>query len=142
MGKGVLPDDHPMCIAAARSKFVNFRRILHISEHYLINLNRNIMNSILFFSFRALQQADVILLLGARLNWILHFGIPPRFNPDVKIIQVTVDTIDSFFSYVSNMHICRALVPIIRKTDTENANRAHFRSSITRTEELCNVCRR
>ena len=88
MGKGVLPDDHPMCIAAARSKFVNFRRILHISEHYLINLNRNIMNSILFFSFRALQQADVILLLGARLNWILHFGIPPRFNPDVKIIQV------------------------------------------------------
>lgn len=26
----------------------------------------------------ALQRADVILLLGARLNWILHFGRPPR----------------------------------------------------------------
>ena len=37
---------------------------------------------------RALLQADVILLLGARLNWILHFGLPPRFNPHVKIIQV------------------------------------------------------
>ena len=37
---------------------------------------------------RALQEADVILLLGARLNWILHFGAPPRFRPDVKIIQV------------------------------------------------------
>ena len=36
----------------------------------------------------ALQQADVILLLGARLNWILHFGRPPRFDPKVKIIQV------------------------------------------------------
>uniref|UniRef100_A0A3Q3EV69 2-hydroxyacyl-CoA lyase 1 n=1 Tax=Labrus bergylta TaxID=56723 RepID=A0A3Q3EV69_9LABR len=56
MGKGVLPDDHPNCVAAARS--------------------------------RALLQADVVLLLGARLNWILHFGLPPRFDPDVKIIQV------------------------------------------------------
>ncbi|CAL8247056.1 unnamed protein product [Lota lota] len=56
MGKGVLPDDHPNCVAAARS--------------------------------RALLHADVILLLGARLNWILHFGLPPRFNPHVKIIQV------------------------------------------------------
>lgn len=26
----------------------------------------------------ALQKADVILLLGARLNWILHFGRPNR----------------------------------------------------------------
>lgn len=38
----------------------------------------------------ALQKADVILLLGARLNWILHFGRPPRYAADVKIIQVTV----------------------------------------------------
>jgi 2-hydroxyacyl-CoA lyase 1 len=37
---------------------------------------------------RALLKADVILLLGARLNWILHFGLPPRFNPQVKLIQV------------------------------------------------------
>jgi len=38
----------------------------------------------------ALKSADVILLLGARLNWILHFGKPPRFSPDVKVIQVDV----------------------------------------------------
>jgi 2-hydroxyacyl-CoA lyase 1 len=38
----------------------------------------------------ALKEADVILLLGARLNWILHFGEPPKFKPDVKIIQVDV----------------------------------------------------
>ncbi|CAM4698569.1 unnamed protein product [Leuciscus chuanchicus] len=56
MGKGVLPDDHSNCVAAARS--------------------------------RALLQADVVVLLGARLNWILHFGFPPRFSPHVKIIQV------------------------------------------------------
>lgn len=35
-----------------------------------------------------LQQSDVILLLGARLNWMLHFGKPPRFQPDVKMIQI------------------------------------------------------
>jgi 2-hydroxyacyl-CoA lyase 1 len=38
----------------------------------------------------ALQKADVILLLGARLNWMLHFGQPPRFNPNIKIIQVSI----------------------------------------------------
>uniref|UniRef100_A0A3B4DME8 2-hydroxyacyl-CoA lyase n=1 Tax=Pygocentrus nattereri TaxID=42514 RepID=A0A3B4DME8_PYGNA len=58
MGKGVLPDDHPNCVSAARS--------------------------------RSLLQADVVLLLGARLNWILHFGFPPRFSPNVKVIQVDV----------------------------------------------------
>ena len=36
----------------------------------------------------ALKDADCILLLGARLNWMLHFGKPPRFDPNVKIIQV------------------------------------------------------
>jgi 2-hydroxyacyl-CoA lyase 1 len=38
----------------------------------------------------ALRAADVILLLGARLNWILHFGVPPKFRADVKIIQVDI----------------------------------------------------
>lgn len=38
----------------------------------------------------ALRHADVILLLGARLNWILHFGEAPRYRADVKLIQVDV----------------------------------------------------
>ncbi|KAL1139909.1 hypothetical protein AAG570_006886 [Ranatra chinensis] len=38
----------------------------------------------------ALQMADTILLLGARLNWMLHFGKPPRFSSDVFIIQVEI----------------------------------------------------
>lgn len=58
MGKGVIPDNHPNCVAAARS--------------------------------RALQFADVIILFGARLNWILHFGLPPRYQPDVKFIQIDI----------------------------------------------------
>ncbi|KAM4657623.1 2-hydroxyacyl-CoA lyase 1 isoform 2-T2 [Amazona ochrocephala] len=58
MAKGVVPDNHPNCVAAARST--------------------------------ALQHADVIILLGARLNWILHFGLPPRFRKDVKVIQIDI----------------------------------------------------
>ena len=58
MGKGVVPDDHPLSIAPARSY--------------------------------ALKNADVIFLLGARLNWILHFGKPPRYRPDVRVIQLDI----------------------------------------------------
>ncbi len=58
MGKGVVPDDHRLSVASARSD--------------------------------ALKNADAVLLLGARLNWILHFGLPPRFREEVKIVQVDV----------------------------------------------------
>ena len=56
MGKGVVPDDHPLSVGAARS--------------------------------HALAEADVILLAGARLNWIMHFGHQPRFNPKVRVLQL------------------------------------------------------
>jgi 2-hydroxyacyl-CoA lyase 1 len=39
---------------------------------------------------QALKGADLIVLLGARLNWILHFGLPPRYATDVKLIQVDI----------------------------------------------------
>ncbi len=35
-----------------------------------------------------LQNADLVFLVGARLNWMLHFGLPPRFRPDVRIVQL------------------------------------------------------
>src|SRR5947199_10229911 len=38
----------------------------------------------------ALQNADVVFLMGARLNWIMHFGLPPRFNKNVRIIQLDI----------------------------------------------------
>ncbi len=36
----------------------------------------------------ALRKADVVLLLGARLNWILHFGDGGKWNPAAKFLQV------------------------------------------------------
>ncbi|KAE8446412.1 hypothetical protein EG329_012017 [Mollisiaceae sp. DMI_Dod_QoI] len=38
----------------------------------------------------ALKGADVVLLLGGRLNWILHYGEAPKWNPNAKIIQVDI----------------------------------------------------
>src|ERR1700676_1865817 len=59
MGKGVMPDDHPLSVGAARSL--------------------------------ALQNADVVFLMGARFNWIMHFGLPPRYNKDVRVIQLDIE---------------------------------------------------
>jgi 2-hydroxyacyl-CoA lyase 1 len=38
----------------------------------------------------ALQNTDLAFLIGARLNWILHFGLPPRWDPNVRIIQLDI----------------------------------------------------
>jgi 2-hydroxyacyl-CoA lyase 1 len=40
---------------------------------------------------QALQGADVVLLVGARMNWIFHFGQPPRFAEEYKLIQVDIE---------------------------------------------------
>lgn len=38
----------------------------------------------------AIGKCDVALVVGARLNWLLHFGEPPRWSKDVKFILVDV----------------------------------------------------
>jgi 2-hydroxyacyl-CoA lyase 1 len=39
----------------------------------------------------ALSEADVVLIVGARLNWILHYGHPPKWNQDVKLIRLDIN---------------------------------------------------
>ena len=39
----------------------------------------------------ALRTADVVLVVGARLNWMLNFGQGREWNPDVKFIQMEID---------------------------------------------------
>jgi 2-hydroxyacyl-CoA lyase 1 len=38
----------------------------------------------------ALKQADVVLLLGARLNWIFHYGEAPKWDSNARFIQVDI----------------------------------------------------
>jgi oxalyl-CoA decarboxylase len=58
MAKGLLPDDHPQSVAAARSL--------------------------------ALGSSDVVMLLGARLNWLLGHGRSPQWSEDCRFVQVDV----------------------------------------------------
>jgi oxalyl-CoA decarboxylase len=37
-----------------------------------------------------LAQADVVMLIGARLNWLLAHGKPPRWSPTVDFVQVDI----------------------------------------------------
>ncbi|AQA03308.1 oxalyl-CoA decarboxylase [Mycobacterium sp. MS1601] len=39
----------------------------------------------------ALAKADVVLLVGARLNWLLGHGEAPQWSPEAKFIQVDID---------------------------------------------------
>jgi oxalyl-CoA decarboxylase len=37
-----------------------------------------------------LSQADVVMLIGARLNWLLGHGKAPRWSPNVRFVQVDI----------------------------------------------------
>jgi oxalyl-CoA decarboxylase len=58
MAKGLLPDDHPQSVAAARS--------------------------------HAMAQADVVMLIGARLNWLLGHGRSPQWSPTAQFVQLDI----------------------------------------------------
>ncbi|MGH7047131.1 MAG: oxalyl-CoA decarboxylase [Stellaceae bacterium] len=38
----------------------------------------------------AIGQADVVVLAGARLNWLLSHGRPPLWNADTKFVQIDI----------------------------------------------------
>ncbi|MGH3312376.1 MAG: oxalyl-CoA decarboxylase [Streptomyces sp.] len=38
----------------------------------------------------ALRKADVVMLVGARLNWLLGHGEAPQWNPEARFIQVDI----------------------------------------------------
>eukprot|EP00923_Selenidium_pygospionis_P018850 GHVN01032930.1.p1 GENE.GHVN01032930.1~~GHVN01032930.1.p1 ORF type:complete len:415 (-),score=154.67 GHVN01032930.1:97-1341(-) len=58
MGRGVIGDDHCLCVSAMRSK--------------------------------AIGEADLVVVLGARLNWMLHWGQEPKWSKDAKFIIVDI----------------------------------------------------
>jgi len=57
MGRGFIPDDHPLNFGAARSTMMG--------------------------------HADVIVIVGSRLNWVFGFG--RQFPPDAKLIHIDIE---------------------------------------------------
>lgn len=39
----------------------------------------------------SLRNADVVIVIGARLNWMLSYGDAPQFNPHAKFVQLDID---------------------------------------------------
>ncbi|XP_063537099.1 2-hydroxyacyl-CoA lyase 1 isoform X1 [Cydia strobilella] len=68
---------------------------------------------------QALLKADVILLLGARLNWMLHFGQTPRFDPKVKIIQVDISPEEFHNSVKSEVAVHSDIQPFVEALSTK-----------------------
>ncbi|XP_034834568.1 2-hydroxyacyl-CoA lyase 1 [Maniola hyperantus] len=62
---------------------------------------------------QALLKADVILLLGARLNWMLHFGQAPRYAPGAKIIQVDISPEEFHNSVKSEVAVHSDIKPFV-----------------------------
>lgn len=58
-GRGVIPEDHPLCFLNARA--TGFR------------------------------EADVVFVVGTRLNYVIDFGRPPRIGPGARMIQIDLD---------------------------------------------------
>jgi oxalyl-CoA decarboxylase len=83
MAKGLLPDDHPQSVAAARSL--------------------------------ALGQSDVVLLVGARLNWLLGHGRSPQWSTDCRFVQIDV----SAQEIDSNRPIAAPLIGDIKSVVTQ-----------------------
>lgn len=78
----------------------------------------------------ALQKADVVLLLGARLNWILHFGKPPRYDKDVKFIQVDICPEELHNSVQASVAIQSDIKPFAEQI-FEQMNAVNFRFNNT-----------
>lgn len=38
-----------------------------------------------------MAKADVVMFIGARINWLLSFGKGKKWNPDAKLIQLDID---------------------------------------------------
>ncbi|GBP26985.1 2-hydroxyacyl-CoA lyase 1 [Eumeta japonica] len=72
---------------------------------------------------QALLKADAILLLGARLNWMLHFGQPPRFAPDVKIIQVDISPEEFHNSVKSEVAVHSDISPFVEQLTNKLAEK-------------------
>lgn len=53
----------------------------------------------------ALQEADLILLIGQTLNWTYHFGDPPRVSPNATFIQIESNS--------EELHTDKHVIPLL-----------------------------
>ncbi|MBT3362981.1 MAG: thiamine pyrophosphate-binding protein [Chloroflexi bacterium] len=84
MAKGVVPDDHPLCLGPVHEP---------------------------------LSNADVILILGADLDYSLSYGQPPLFNKNASLIQIDSRPGQIGKNKPVQVGICASISDVIAKLD-------------------------
>ena len=75
-------EDYAVCMCIAHHMYLHAMYSSSLSythTHNLGTLPDDHPNFVMPARSTALKGADVVVLVGARLNWILHFGGPPRY---------------------------------------------------------------
>jgi thiamine pyrophosphate-dependent acetolactate synthase large subunit-like protein len=82
----------------------------------------------------ALQNADVVFLMGGRFNWILHpacagagFGQAPRYSKDVRVIQLDIAPEEIGHNEANEVALVGAgkAIPAFAGTGQLNKSRGH-----------------
>ncbi|KAG0128099.1 putative 2-hydroxyphytanoyl-CoA lyase [Tuber indicum] len=82
----------------------------------------------------ALTGADVVLLVGARLNWILHFGEPPKWSAGVRIAQIDISPEELDHGTADpTLSIHGDIASVIAQLKTHLSNYHHVSSSWSNT---------
>ena len=84
----------------------------------------------------ALREADLVLLLGARLNWIMHFGQPPRFHKDVRVIQLDIEPTEIGANVPAEVGLVGDGKAVVGQLNRALDNRQWFYPSVTPWREL------
>ena len=84
----------------------------------------------------ALREADLVLLLGARLNWIMHFGQPPRFHKDVRVIQLDIEPTEIGTNVPAEVGLVGDGKAVVGQLNRALDNRQWFYPSVTPWREL------
>lgn len=54
----------------------------------------------------AFREADLLVVVGTRLNWVIGHALPPRFHPGARMIQVDIDPAEIGHNRPADVGIC------------------------------------
>jgi len=91
---------------------------------------------------QAWKEADAVLIVGTRLNFIVGFGLPPRWAPDVKIVQVDISDEEIGRNRPVDLGIVGDAKTVLRQLIDEASDSFHKRSESAWVETIRRYDRR
>jgi acetolactate synthase-1/2/3 large subunit len=91
---------------------------------------------------QAWKEADAVLIVGTRLNFIVGFGLPPRWAPSVKIVQVDISDEEIGRNRPVDIGIVGDAKTVLRQLIDEAADSFHKRGESAWVETLRGYDRR